>query len=86
MVQAVRTTYHGPGNVHGSYISAKASAGTARHGYDHALTLAGNHLAAARKLCQKYGWTGTYVAGGSWDGDYYWVCVDDRANDGSFTL
>ena len=55
-MQAITTRYHGPTNVRGSRIKATAAAGSITLGYDHALTLDGNHEAAAKALANKFGW------------------------------
>jgi hypothetical protein len=71
-MQAIRTRYHGPTNVKGSRISAEAEYGRIYVPYDHSLTLAGNHKAAALAVLQKLEWLDTPYAGGQFDGDYYW--------------
>jgi len=86
MTQAIMTRYHGPSNVRGARVSATAAAGKVTVGWNHALNPAGNHRAAALALATKYGWTGHYVAGGFWNGDYAWVHVDERFSDGEFTI
>ena len=57
MFQAIVTKYHGPTNVRGSRISARADAGRVIVSYDHALDISGNHKAAAQALADKLGWT-----------------------------
>jgi hypothetical protein len=74
--QAIRTRYHGPSDVRGSRIVARAEAGSVTVGYDHSLNLSENHAAAARVLIAKFGWDGhgPYF-GGVFNSDYYWVSV-----------
>lgn len=55
-MQAIRTRYHGPTNARGSRISAEADAGRIYVPYDHALSLSGNHEAAAREFANRLGW------------------------------
>lgn len=55
-MQAIRTRYHGPSNTRGSRISAQCEAGRIYVGYDHALNLDENHVAAATALRVKLGW------------------------------
>lgn len=71
-MQAIRTRYHGPTNVRGSRIIAKCEGGSFTMPYNHALSLEGNHDAAARLLLEKLGWPNVYF-GGVFEGDYYWV-------------
>lgn len=56
-MQAIQTKYMGPTNTRGSRIKATAAAGSITVGYDHALDVEGNHVAAAKALCAKLGWT-----------------------------
>lgn len=72
---SIETVYHGPTDHLGSRITARCNdIGTARRNdiyratavsvtlpYDHALSVAGNHDAAAAALADKLGWSG-------WDG------------------
>lgn len=77
-MQAIVTRYIGPGNVRGSRMTAKASAGSTSIEYDDALNVAANHAAAAKRLCDKFGWRGTYWAGGLPNSaDVVWVGQDD---------
>lgn len=66
--QAISTKCHGPTNTRGSRISAKAQAGRVSVPYDHALSVQGNHEAAARALAEKFGWVGKLVGGGNPEG------------------
>ena len=75
-MQAIRTRYHGPTNVRGSRIIAKCEGGSFTMSYNHALSLEGNHAAAAQMLVKRLRWCGVYQ-GGVFGGDYYWVCESD---------
>lgn len=55
-MQAIQTKYHGPTNTRGSWVSAKCSAGSIRHGWDDGLNATQNHEAAARALIVKLHW------------------------------
>ena len=55
-MQAIITKYMGPTDTKGSRIKATAAAGSITLGWDHALNSEGNHNAAARALCEKFGW------------------------------
>lgn len=55
-MQAIQTKFMGPTNTRGSRIKATAAAGSITLGWDHALNSEQNHVAAARALCQKFGW------------------------------
>jgi hypothetical protein len=57
MFQAIVTKYHGPTNLRGARVSARAEAGRVRVQYDHALNGSDNHKAAAQALVNKLGWT-----------------------------
>jgi len=85
MRQAIATKYHGPTNTRGSRISARAEAGAVSVDYDHALNAADNHLAAARRLAEKLGWSGEWFGGGLPSGGYCFVCAD-HAPDSAFTV
>ncbi len=62
-MQSIITKYHGPTNVRGSRVSAKADAGRIVLDWDHALNADNNHVRAAQALAVKFGWTGDYVGG-----------------------
>lgn len=64
MRQAITTKFLGPTNFRGSRIKASAQAGSVTISYDHSTGSEENHLAAARALCDKFGW-GWPVAGGA---------------------
>ena len=57
MFQAIVTKFHGPTNTRGSRISATAEAGRIMLSWDHTLNGSDNHVAAARALADKMGWT-----------------------------
>jgi hypothetical protein len=83
-MQAITTKYHGPSNVRGSRIIARAQAGSIVHGYDHALNPEQNHAAAARKLVEKLGWTraagySNLIGGALHTGEYAWVFTDSNS-------
>ena len=74
--QAIETRYLGPTNTKGGRIRAKAWAGNATVPYDHALTIEGNHRAAAMALAAKLGWhhhapAEQWATGGNAKGDGY---------------
>ena len=78
-MKAIRTTYHGPGNVRGSRISATDEDGNrVTMPYDHSVSSEDNHDAAAVALCQKMGWRGVLVSGSIKGGQVY-VWLDDSA-------
>lgn len=65
MFKAIKTKYHGPGNVKGSRISATDEDGNRIVlSWDYALDSDGNHKVAARALCDKMGWRGELASGG----------------------
>ena len=68
MRQAIVTKFVGPTNCRGSRIIAKADAGKITVEYDHALNGDQNHLIAAQKLAEKFGWKGALTGGGLPDG------------------
>ena len=72
-MQAIRTRYHGPGNVRGSRFSAQCEAGRVYVPYDYALNSEKNHEAAMRAICAKIGWNADMRIGGVFENDYYWV-------------
>jgi len=73
-MQAIITKYIGPTNTRGSRIQAKCEAKTIYVGYDHSLNAEGNHVAAAKELAEKLGWTGEWLNGGTASG-YVFVCT-----------
>ncbi len=64
MRQAITTKYIGPTDSRGARVKATAQAGSVTLSWDHALDTDDNHLAAAKALQKKYGWTGTLCGGG----------------------
>jgi hypothetical protein len=67
-MQAIRTKYLGPTNFRGARVKATAQAGSVTIHWDDSLDVDANHDAAAVALMERYGWTGSMVAGGSPDG------------------
>lgn len=76
-MNAIVTKYHGPSNVRGSRITATDNDGnrTIIH-YERALNSEGNHIASARALCSKMGWTGTMQGGHLKNGMMVFVWTD----------
>ena len=72
-MQAIITKFHGPSNVKGSRVSAKADAGRIILDWDHRLNSEQNHFAAARALAEKLGWNGRWCGGG---GEFGYVFVN----------
>lgn len=64
MRQAIVTKYHSYTNTRGSRVSAGAQVGKITLGWDNALNVEENHVAAAKAFAVKRGWTGTWVGGG----------------------
>ena len=73
--QAITTKYHGPGNVRGSRVTARAQAGSVSVEWDDALNSDENHRAAARALCAKVGWTDPLAHGVTSDGSHVFVQI-----------
>lgn len=71
--QAIVTKYHGPGNVRGSRVSAKADAGRVTIEWDHRLNVEENHAAAAHALLKRLGWAGPWAMGSLPGGGYVFV-------------
>lgn len=79
-MQAIRTKYHGPGNVRGSGFTVTSAAKTMRVGYDHRLNVEDNHQAAARAMILALKWDDAkhyqgFVSGCLKDGSYVHVLV-----------
>jgi len=73
-MQAITTTYLPATNTRGARIKAQAWAGSVIIAYDHALNAEDAHAEAARALCEKLGWAGQYVGGGSHDcRGWHWI-------------
>ena len=83
MFQAITTKYLGPSNVRGSRVKATCAAGSIILTWDDALNSQDNHERAAQRLAEKYGWRGTWHAGGLNSGGYVFVCQSDTP---SFTI
>jgi hypothetical protein len=77
-MQAIVTKYHGPTDTRGSRISARAQVGRVYVPYDDALDSTENHKAAARALCERYGWKGTLVEGGLPEGGTVFVFREEH--------
>lgn len=72
-MKAIRTTYHGPGNVRGARIIADDEDGNrVTISYPYELSGEAVHRKAAEALRDKMGWTGELV-GGSLGKGYVWV-------------
>lgn len=82
----VKTTFHGPTNYRGSRVSAERMDSKPSNGkreritidWDHELDSPENHLAAARALLAKNGWTDehTIVGWGSWERGSVFLCCN----------
>jgi hypothetical protein len=81
MFQTITTRYHGPGNVRGARITAKASGGIRKSfPYDHAAGPEGSHLAAAWALAASLNWCGDWHGGALDDkGARVWVKAREGA-------
>lgn len=77
MRQAIETRYFGPTNFRGSRVKATAQAGSVTLSWDDALSVDENHVAAARALASKYGWSGRYAGGALVNGRGYVFVTDD---------
>ncbi len=75
--QAITTKYIGPTNYRGSRVKATASAGSVTLEWDDELNTSANHASVAQALCNKFGWTGEYVMGGTETG-YVFFYVGER--------
>jgi hypothetical protein len=73
-MQAIVTKFHGPGNVRGSRVSARADAGSITVGWNHSKNVGDNHAAAALALLQKLGWDGRWIGGGLPGSGFAFVC------------
>lgn len=77
MFRAIHTKYIGPSNTRGSRIKAFDEAGNSvTIGYDDDVKRDEPYAEACRKLCEKMGWTGRLVGGGT-KGGYTFVFVED---------
>jgi hypothetical protein len=85
--QAITTKYFGPGNRRGSYIKAKAFAGSLSTEYDCSISLEANHMAAAKAFAEKYKWAGYWFGGGLPDGQgNVYVCHTPGNNPNFITV
>lgn len=71
MQAAIITRYHGPTNFKSGRVKATARQRTEKfpalaltQQYEHGLSTARNHADAARRLAERLGWAGVWVAGG----------------------
>ena len=71
---AIVTKYLGATETKGSRIKATANGNSITIGYPHELSGAAIFAKAAIALCEKMGWTGNLVSGGTNDG--YVFCFD----------
>ena len=69
---AIETRYHGPTNYRGSRITATANGHRVTVSYPYELSGVECHRKAAEALCEKMGWKGRMVAGGT-DKGYVFV-------------
>lgn len=72
---AIETKYLGPTNTKGARIKAFTESASITKNYDHSLTSFDNKAEAARALCEKLGWEGHLVGGGTKTGEAF-VFVD----------
>lgn len=76
--QAIFTKYIPCTNFRPSRVKAKCQAGSVTVSWDHSMGSVENHAAAARTLCDKFGWTGRWEAGaGANTGCYVFVQPTD---------
>jgi hypothetical protein len=74
-MKAILTKYHGPGNVRGARISAVDSDGNrVSTPYPNAQVGEDCHRLAAQALCDKMGWRGNLVGGGTKTGYAFCFC------------
>lgn len=78
--QAIETVYLGPTNTKGSRIKAKAQAGVITVTWDYGLDIAENHVKAAQKFCERFGWKYDKLATGASQkgGGYYHVLITEE--------
>ncbi len=87
MSQAIVVRYSGPTNSRGSRYVATAWAGRVSRPCDNAVSADENAALAARKLAEKFEWSGLYICGGMPDGQgrvYVWA--GDMRPDGGEAL
>ncbi len=81
-MKAILTHYVGPTNTRGGRIVATDDDGNrVTIEYEHIHSAERNHSAAAMKLCQKMGWTGTFVYGSTRRGMVFVFADDDASNE-----
>jgi len=91
-MKAIVTKYHGATNTRGSRMSAKAEGvPSISVPYDHDLGTMENHAAVAKKLKDKYKWSGPMTGGGLPNGDFAWTFkgsyeINPKARDGALTF
>ena len=73
MFQAIQVKYLGPTNYRGSRYKATAAAGSVTVPVNYARGVESNVIAAARALCDKFGWSKDMVHGQLADGTYVFV-------------
>ncbi len=84
--QSIVTKHLGPTNTRGGRVKATSSAGLSiTVSWDHAETVVDNHVAAARALAEKHGWSGMWVMGGMEPG-FVFVNLPDGQLFGAFTV
>lgn len=72
-MKAIKTKYHGPGTVRGSYVSASdEDKNRITISWDSGLRSEENHIAAVKTLCKKMNWHGELTMG-SLDDCYVFV-------------
>lgn len=76
LLQAIQTKFHGPGNVQGAKVSARAGAGRKLYPWDHSKNPEDNHRLAARMFAQAFGWQGELASGVLHDGSYVHVFTE----------
>ena len=77
-MKAILTKYMGPRNVRGSRIKAyDADGNSATIPYPHQLRSEDGHHKAAQSLCDKMGWKGDLIGGGTKDGMAF-VFVEEK--------
>jgi hypothetical protein len=80
-MKAIITKYHGPSNMKGSYISAKAEGVKAiKVPFDYSLDDYARHEKAALELCTKYNWGNSILGGGIDSDSMAWVFIPKGAN------
>lgn len=81
--QAIVTKYLGPTRTRGARIVAKALAGRKTYAWDHALDAAENHISAAKRFADHWGWEGNWRTGILPNGEY---CHVKQAGNVSFRV